>query len=369
MIGRRCPGRLALWIAVIATAALVRVVVIHARPVWKDERHTIGLAQASSAEIVRSLSADVHPPLYFLVVRGWGRAFGVSAASLRGFSAVCGMAMLALLFVAGRRWIGTDGAAAAMLFAAFSPIHIYYSAEARSYTFVELLFFASVFSTVESAREADRRWPAIYVATMTAALYTHYWCAFVFLAANLYWLLFVRPFDDRRWHVWVAAQIVVAIMLLPWLAILPGQLSAGHGDWIRRPPFDAPLKTLFRFTTGWDFLLRSRIVRAVEIVLSVPYLVVLASGSLRAADGDEVLANSRRDLVFFFAVPILASYLFSLLLKPMYVIGRFEVIVFPMFALLVGRGFVRVGRTAQGAVVSALAITSVLYVTLVLGTP
>ena len=253
----------------------------------------------------------------------------------------------------------------AMLFMALSPISIYYSSEARCYAFVEILVFLSVYSTVELGREGDRKWTAIYVATMTAALYSHYWSVFVLLAANLYWLLFVRPFNDRRWYQWLAAQALVAILLLPLLAMLPGQLTAGHGDWIRRPALDAPLKTLFRFTTGWDVLVRTRPMRAIEILLFGPYLAVLVPGVLYSGDSD-LLTSSRRDLVFFSAVPILAGYLFSLLVKPMYLIGRFDVVVFPLFALIVGRGFVRVGRVAQAAVLSALTISAVLYLTMLI---
>lgn len=353
-------------IVLVAAAALIRVAVLHARPVWDDERHTIALAGMTPAEIVRSLSTDVHPPLYFHVVRWWGRAFGVSAESLRGFSAVCGMAILPALLFAGRSLVGREAALAACLLTSFSPIHIHYSAEARSYAFVELLVLFSTLATVRLSREPNWQWAVAYVATMSAALYTHYWCAFVVITDNVYWILFVRPLADRRWRFWIGAQVAVAMTLLPWIVVMPGQLSAGHGDWIDPPPLDAPLKTLFRFTTGWDFLLRTNIVRAIEAVLFVPYLVVLAAGAKRSPDGDRARATEGADLAFFCAAPILAGYVFSLLGKPMYVIGRFDVIVFPIFALLFGRGFMQIGRGAQRIALSAVGISCVLYLSFVL---
>jgi hypothetical protein len=156
-------------------------------------------------------------------------------------------------------------------------------------------------------------------------------------------------------------------MLLPWLLVLPAQLKAGHGDWIQPPPLDAPLKSLFKFTTGWDFYFRTELVRLLEAGLFVPYLVVLTAGVLPSASDDERGASRRRGLAFLFAGPIIASYFFSLLLKPMYVIGRFEMIVFPTFALLLGRGFARVGVTLQVAVLLALGVSCALTLALFLG--
>lgn len=363
----RPANPLIVLILLISISAAIRIAVLYERPVWKDENHTLSLAGAPLAEITHSLATDVHPPLYFIVVRGWARVFGDSVQSLRGFSALCGVALLPLLYVVGRSLVGRDAALAAVLFSAFSPIHTYYSAEARSYTFADLLVFFSIVAFLKLTEECDRRWIAAYVASTTAAFYTHYWTVFVVLAQNLYWIIFVRPVSDRRWMVWIGAQIAIGAMLIPLLVVVPGQIEAGHGDWMRAPALDAPLKTLFRFTAGWDFRFRTKLTRGVEAVLSVPFLAVLAAGVLPSATDDERRSALRRGLTFLFVVPIIASHLFSLCVKPMYVIGRFEVIVFPVFALLLGRGFVRSGTRLRILVLVALAFSSAMHLAFFFG--
>ena len=50
-------------------------------------------------------TVEVTPPLYFVLIWGWAKVFGHDPATLRAFSALCGIALVPVVFIAGRRLV------------------------------------------------------------------------------------------------------------------------------------------------------------------------------------------------------------------------------------------------------------------------
>src|SRR5256885_3262434 len=67
-----------------------------------DEAFSWRMATYPPGEIVARTAADVHPPLYYLVLAGWRRLAGDSPSALRGLSALSGMGVIALGFLLAR---------------------------------------------------------------------------------------------------------------------------------------------------------------------------------------------------------------------------------------------------------------------------
>lgn len=89
--------------------------------------------------VVTELAVDNHPPLHFLLLRGWREAFGDGTAAVRSLSVLFSIASLLLLFDAVRHLDGVPGALWATLLGALAGPHVYYAREARSYSL--LVFF------------------------------------------------------------------------------------------------------------------------------------------------------------------------------------------------------------------------------------
>ena len=57
--------------------------------VWFDEAFSVYLARFNIAEIVHFTSLDVHPPLYYWLLKGWTVIFGHSARGSFAKLGVC----------------------------------------------------------------------------------------------------------------------------------------------------------------------------------------------------------------------------------------------------------------------------------------
>jgi hypothetical protein len=153
------------------------------------------------------------------------------------FSAWWGVLAIALLYRLGRRLSYTTGALAALLLAV-SPFAIWYSQETRGYT----MALALVICTVEVALDLWKRpilWRqhAIYALLASAALYTHYFAAFVLLALNIAYLglharsLIHSRYVRRKFIYWLIAQIAVLALLGPWLPFVVAQWQINATHW------------------------------------------------------------------------------------------------------------------------------------------
>lgn len=176
------------------------------------------------------LLSDTSPPLYYLLLNGWTRAFGTSDAALRLFSVWWAVLLLPLLWVLGRElgsrrvaWIGC------LLFA-FSPVAIYYSTEGRMYSLLWWLAAALALLTLALARRpTDNRLAWLWVFAAVAGLLTHYFVAFVWLACTA-WFYWRAPRPRRIGALAAATWLAV----LPWYVNVPSSLAHWRvtGAWL-----------------------------------------------------------------------------------------------------------------------------------------
>ncbi len=126
---------------------------------WADEYYTLLTASQPSfgAVMDRVVNAEPHPPLYFLIMHAWLALAGTSDIALRLPSALAGALTVPLLFLLMRLLFpsrpGAAGVAAGLL--AFSPMHIWYSQEARAYALLLLVQVGAMALLVAAFRAAE----------------------------------------------------------------------------------------------------------------------------------------------------------------------------------------------------------------------
>jgi 4-amino-4-deoxy-L-arabinose transferase-like glycosyltransferase len=189
---------------------------------------------AGPARVVRAvLLSDTSPPLYYLLLNPWTRAFSTGDAALRLFSVWWAAASLPLLWLLTRE-VGGDTRAAwsAVLLFSFSPPAVYYAAEGRMYAMVWVLALALALATLRLARDGIRPGlAALWVGAGSAGLLTHYFFGFVWLAC-LAWLWLARPRPRRGGLAGLVGVTLLAV--LPWYVELPASLSRWRvsGEWL-----------------------------------------------------------------------------------------------------------------------------------------
>jgi uncharacterized membrane protein len=221
-----------LLVAVLAVAAVLRLMTLTARSIWFDEAYAVFVAKLPLGPLLAQIaSTDTHPPLYYLLLHVWIRAFGDSEAVVRALSVLFSLATVAVMYAFARRLAGAKIALLAALLLASSAFAVRTAQETRMYALFGLLALASTWALWEAVRsEARRFWtiPWLAYAMLTAVMaYTHYFATLVVLG-HLGYLGLRRP-SRRTWELWVLALASAAILFTPWLPSFIEQLVSGRG--------------------------------------------------------------------------------------------------------------------------------------------
>ena len=164
------------------------------------------------------------PPLFFLLA--WMTAkLGDATVWLRLPSVLLGAATVPVVYLVGRESVGRAAGLIAAGVMAVAPFAIYYGVEARPYASMTFFVAVSTLAVLRAVHDGHRGWWAIYVLAATAAAYSHYTCVFA-LAAQAAWLLWTCR---RRIGVPLLANLLIALLYLPWLPHLRGKALAVIG--------------------------------------------------------------------------------------------------------------------------------------------
>ncbi|MGB3714342.1 MAG: glycosyltransferase family 39 protein [Candidatus Promineifilaceae bacterium] len=255
-------------ILILVLAAALRFHLIETQSFWNDEGNSARLSERSVVLIIEGTASDIHPPLYYLVLRGWREFLGESELALRAFSAFAGVCLVGVTIALGRRLIGPRAygpALAAGIFVAINPALIYYSQETRMY---ELLAFLAILSTLLLVMWLQGGCKKIglaaaYVLSVVAGLYTHYFFPAVLVTQNLIFLIWIfnqrRSRDDQQRDKplpipvakplgrWIGMMAAAFLLYLPWMPVYWQQA----GD---RQPFRYPLPEFLFDGLRWSAL-------------------------------------------------------------------------------------------------------------------
>ena len=205
--------------------------------IWFDEAFSAYIVRFNLAEITHYTAVDVHPPLYYWLLKGWVSVWGTSEWAFRSLSLICAIGALIGIFVIVRRLIKSPHAALlAAAFAALSPMLIRFSHEARMYTLVLIIVIWATYLLVRAQeKRASRWWWAGYGVLLTLGMLTHYFTALAWLS-HWVWRWWqkrcgnIRQFWTREW---IGAHVLAVAGFAPWLPIVIEQFaSVQAGFWI-----------------------------------------------------------------------------------------------------------------------------------------
>jgi len=232
---------------------------LDSQSLWYDEGVTAQVAQQGIAELTRWTAGDIQPPLYYYVSAAFGQRIGWSEWALRWPSACFAMLATALMAVLAFRLAHSARVARlAALVTALHPLIIYYGQEARMYAQLTALGVLAGYLLVRLAASDGHNAPLwlAFVATATAAVYTHYFAVFLLLGLALAFLADLwhwqpPPVRQRNSVVLLGAGLTVLLLYLPWLATLVGQFRSDRSYWMGTlKVHEALLDVAMAFTSG-----------------------------------------------------------------------------------------------------------------------
>lgn len=197
------PKLTALWPAFILAAAVIigislRINDIETRDYWYDEAFTGVTIRQPFDEMMGIIIADVHPPLYYWMLKGWSLVTGTSPVALRLFSVTFGVLMIILTFFAVRQWHKRSWipACTAAIIIAINPFFTNYSQEARMYTLLAVLLLAAAMlltKTWESRSPYERFAYGLFILAILLTHYVGFMFVLGFVLADLWHLWTIHP--------------------------------------------------------------------------------------------------------------------------------------------------------------------------------
>ncbi len=238
-------------IPVLALGALMRLYHSTSIALWHDEAFSALYIRYPWGEMMHRIGLDVHPPLYYWMLRIWTGIFGQGLFGLRSLSILLGVLSIYAGYLFVKEIFKNEKLALlAAFFLAINPFLIQYGWEARMYSLGTFLILLSSYLLVK-ALNTDKTWIwAAYAVSIAASFYTHYFLFFSVAAQGLFFIYYC--FKQKQWFPkgW-ASYALSAVLFAPWVPTLIEQVTrVNQNFWIAGPNGWSVLSTLWTMFFG-----------------------------------------------------------------------------------------------------------------------
>ncbi len=214
-------------------AFLLRLHRLGVQSLWADEGNSAAMVLRDFSSIALHAAADIHPPLYYWLLKLWTIPLGLSEWALRALSAFLSTLLVALIYSLGKELWDEKIALAGMALATFHPFQVHYAQEARMYMLVAFLGTLSFWSALRWWRRELPSSGALFVLATALGLYAHYSFPVLLAAENLAFFLFLTTNHFRRrigvrGYVarWLLLQALALAIYSPWIPIALNRLTS-----------------------------------------------------------------------------------------------------------------------------------------------
>ncbi len=359
-----------LLLALLLLAFALRLFRLEAQSLWWDEGISLHLATSTPAEIMANRAANLHPPLYFFILKGWLQLVGMSPFTARYLSVLASWIQVAAVYTLTRRWFNKNTAVIATLLTTLSPLSIIYAQETRVYAMLPIFYLALLIFTHHTLRQPHYRQPHwLWLGLLEwVGFHLHYITAFGLAYANIWAIIGLyrkkRRADLRRW---LTVQLTVGIASLPWLWLVWLNRTAVTSEATAGTYLTEPATLLLLIAQVWNFHLTG-----LPGSLSRPPIQILTI--LIATTATLLLLTKLRPTPYAlrttlpWLLPLTAAFLawsVRSFAHPRYVI-IFAIILIPLFAWLIGDWGLEIGdwglKSSLQSLVSSLLF--LLYLTI-----
>lgn len=143
---------------ILLVAAGIRFTGLVRRDFWYDEAFTGVAVKENFHSMIEMIINDVHPPLYYVLLKGFSYFFNYSVFGIRLFSAIFGLASVWATYLLAKELFNKRTALYASLIATISPLAIQYSQEARMYAMLVFLILLASYFFVKGLKTGKSRY-------------------------------------------------------------------------------------------------------------------------------------------------------------------------------------------------------------------
>lgn len=229
----------AIGMAVAIVGVIAMIIFSFSRRILLDEAFSLSLIRHSYSEVISLAAADVHPPLYYIILKAVVDGVGsilpaVPPVFVAKLTSVIPYTICVLVFAfkVRRDWgdyVAGMGAACLVCIGHFME----YGINIRMYSF-GVLFVTLAFLYACDILKKNKRlsWVLFYVFSL-CAFYTHYFAGVAIGLLFLVLLLHMWLNDRKRVKYVLLTAVLIVVGYLPWLKIFVQQLkTVGESFWM-----------------------------------------------------------------------------------------------------------------------------------------
>jgi uncharacterized membrane protein len=328
---------------ILVVGSTLRIYGLDNQSLWHDELESWRESNFETLSDVLRLGVqpDTHPPLFQSVLFFVEKYLGDTETLLRLPSAISGIfSIYAIFWLAKRLYSSREGLAAAFMMAIFwCPI--FYSQEARNYSFLILfsilssLFWVKLFIFRNNSREESSHGTILgYILTSLALIYTHYFGMILFALHGI-GAYIIRLKDPKQILQNTKVYLVIGLGYLPWIpSALEQSTHMEKISWVDKP-------TITVFPAYISFILnRSHFLAIVALLILAFLLVNLVHSYLNNKDRNLASLLSSPDFLlgYWLVIPITLTAIISVVWKPIYT-QRNLLLSLPAAYILLSRAF------------------------------
>jgi uncharacterized membrane protein len=201
-------------LAILIFAGWIRLNNLTERPMWFDEIGSAVTTSSGVKEIFEFCLKDTWPPAYHLMLYGVKSVIGNTDFTNRFVSVVFGVLTVWAVFLLGRALFGKKEGLIAAFLLSFSPLHVYYSQEARGWAMFCLLVTLAAYCFAKINFTDNKKFYVYYVIISVLYLYTNLYGIIIFTSFCV--ISFLSP---RRKNFFML-NAATALCFTPWLYIV-----------------------------------------------------------------------------------------------------------------------------------------------------
>lgn len=341
------------FIIVYIILAVLIVALGFSEEIWLDESFSIHMMDHTLGEIIHFTSTDVHPPLYYFILKLFVFVAGKHMIVYRIASIIPFLAMILIVGLFTTKEINPKAGILSMVVMCAAPSILIYSTEIRMYSWCQLFIVCSVIISYKLARKDNNVFWVLFCIVNALAAYTHYFAGMAVMIVSLCLIIniIITKVDVRKRFVkWLIANVGTVVLYIPWLTVFFSQLESVREDYWIEAFVLSDLGKYAEFVFG-DFPGFFAIVYA-AIVCATIVLLIIRRKKIKT------FKFAILNLIVFFGY-ILGGVMLSIIITPVF-IQRYITVVLPCLWLFVI--FTMLGDENNKIYIAATIISIVLLV-------
>lgn len=288
--------------------------------VWVDEAYTLGIVKYSVSDLIYVTAQDVHPPLYYLIVklvlflmRVKNLYTVVIAARIVSVIPYVLIWILSLTYI--RREYGKECGALFSVCIISAPHMIANALEIRMYSwamFFILLIFLTTVKLIAGNKKDIKQFIFLGIWVL-CAFYTHYFACISAAVILLFFFIWIILYNRNQFVPFCIMAVIEAVLYMPWMLIAFRQIKAVSGDYWIEPIDRAALWRYFWYAFRMDENTLGKLCGYVLVALSIFCMVLIIRNYRKGNDIPALMGMAVMPLT------VVAGIVASLLIRPVFV--------------------------------------------------